>query len=1076
MAEDIRILIRAATEGLNQVTDAAKRIKDLGGDASDTEAKARKLKDELDQLATQQRLITQFQQLKTETGSTRQALEQAQQRAQQLGREFAQTEAPTAKLKREFAAARGEVTQLRERLIAQNAALNETRGALTATGVNTKELASAQVQIRTRTAEAQQGLKGYATELDRTEQELRETKGQLAETEQQVDKTSGGFGRFKSALLGVGAALGVGGLGAVLRNSSVAAADFGLKVAEVSTLLEDTSGIERITDASRELAKEFGNSPTEQAQAFYNIISAGTTDAAEATELLTAANKLAVGGVTDVATAADGITSVLNAYGLSADNAAKVSDQLFTTVRLGKTTVDEYSSALGQVAPIAAQVGVGFDEVSAAVASLTANGVKTSQAITQIRAAISNVLKPTSEASQLAEDLGLNFSATGLKAQGLGEFLRGVIGATDGNVESLTRLFGSTEAVQAVLGLTGDELERFDTNLAQVRDSTGATEVAFEKVAGSDSSTAARMRAQFADIALTAGELINRALLPLGTELAKIAGEFAATGESGRKMGEEVEAASARIAPVLSAIAGSVQVFAGGVQVLFNTVQIAARGLLASITDMAAGISLALAKVTFGDVSARLQADGENLRATAQEIRDGISTDLEDIGRAGDSARDGLIRAGEGFAELGRGAEGATPQVAANAAAVGGLSEEAQAAADAQLDAARAAALSGSSAAEASPQVQALATSQRQLAVEAEKVGVKTVAASGQVREALKTLGIDAAAVLTGISTENGKLLESFRVLVNDSDSDPRLKIAAFDALFARLKTPQELEELKETFGKGFPGAVKESEVRLAALVQRLTELKTPAKEAANEVRTLNDLADAYNNRIQEQIKSAAAFNAAQQDRINKIKDEADAREQLLTKLREERDLQREIRDAEIRRDGLDARDIPDRNTGAAGGNAANRRGFGTLSAADQQLIAELEARRNADLIAGSNARTRGVSTAGPGEAFRTANQIARNNAELDQLVLSLNQGGGAAARARDALRTQLGIGPSGPDPATAAANQAARNVQTIRIELPRVGRFGGGAITTTDSSSAATLQSFIEQLLREQALSGAGA
>ena len=995
MAEDIRILVRAAAEGLGQITDAAKRIKDLGGDSSEAEAAARKLKDQLDQLAAQQRLITTFQQTKREIGDTEVALAKAQQNAQTLGRAFSTAEQPTAKLKREFEGARKEVTQLRERLIAQNGTLNDSRTALQNAGINTKELAAAQVQIRQRTGEAQQGLKGYSEQLDRTEQELRETANQakpaandIRETGKAGDDASGGLGRFRSVLLGVGAALGVGGLGTVLRNSSVQAAEFGNKVAEVSTLLSDTSGVDGLTDAARRLAVEFGNTPTEQAQAFYNVISAGTTDAAEATQLLTQANKLAVGGVTDVATAADGITSVLNAYGLSADNAATVSDQLFTTVRLGKTTVEEYSRAIGQLAPIAAQVGVGFDEVSAAVASLTANGVQTSQAITQVRAAIANVLKPTADATKVADELGIGFDAVALKSQGLGEFLRGVTEATGGNVEALTRLFGSTEAVQAVLGLTGDELERFDDNLQQVRESAGATDEAFGKIASGDQATGARMRAVFNDLALTAGELINRALIPLGTELATLAGGLSKTGDDARKMGNDVEAASKQIAPLLRVIAGTVQVFASGLQGFFNVVQIAMRTALANVFDFAAGFQGALAKITFGDVSKRFAAEGENLRQTAREIRDGINTDLEDLSRAGDKIKAGFDTAVTALAEMGRGAEEAKPAVDGLAGANERLEQSAEDAAYAELDAARAKAIAADEAAKATPKVQALAQAEGEAATQG-------AALSGSQRDAAESV----------------------------------------------------------------------------------EELGGNAEETTRQYRTLIELSEAYEKRLASEIASAQKFNQVQRERNALVQQQVSLADQLIQKERDLKNAERERFDASLRRGGVSPRDIPDRTSGpGASGNANQRPGFNTLSATDQQLIAELEALRLQQQSAASSSRSRGVSTSGPGSALQSQNEITAINNELNTLLRQLTQGGSAAEIARQTLRGQLGLGPGAPDPATAAVNQQNRNVQTIRIELPRVGNFSGAAITTTDANSASNLQAFIEQLLRDQALTGAGA
>ena len=57
------------------------------------------------------------------------------------------------------------------------------------------------------------------------------------------------------------------------------------------------------------------------------------------------------------------------------------------------------------VAPIAASMGIEFGNVTAAVATLTASGTPTSVAMTQIRAALSELAKPTSKISKLFTEL-----------------------------------------------------------------------------------------------------------------------------------------------------------------------------------------------------------------------------------------------------------------------------------------------------------------------------------------------------------------------------------------------------------------------------------------------------------------------------------------------------------------------------------------------------------------------------------------------------------------------------------------------------------------------------------------------
>jgi len=108
-------------------------------------------------------------------------------------------------------------------------------------------------------------------------------------------------------------------------------------------------------DAVGDQSKAFGSMPTETAKGFYQAISAGASSVEQATEAMTAANKLAIGGVTDIETAVDGLTSSMNAYGGEAGSFTDISDSMFTAVKAGKTTIGELANSIGAVAPLAAQ-------------------------------------------------------------------------------------------------------------------------------------------------------------------------------------------------------------------------------------------------------------------------------------------------------------------------------------------------------------------------------------------------------------------------------------------------------------------------------------------------------------------------------------------------------------------------------------------------------------------------------------------------------------------------------------------------------------------------------------------------
>ena len=257
-------------------------------------------------------------------------------------------------------------------------------------------------------------------------------------------------------------------------------------LAEASTLLEGTTAeMSLMRREATAMAAEFGGSTTQQVEAFYQAISAGAGSVEEATILLNSANQLAKGGVTDITTSVDVLTSATNAYAAAGLEASTASDILFTGVKFGKTTVDELASTLGNVIPIASSVGVGFDEIVAATAALTTQGQSTSIAITGIRGALSAVLKPTSEAAEIAEDLGIQFNTAGLKAKGFGGFIEDIIDKTDGSQEAIAKLFGSVEALNAVLAFTGGAGAAFNATMQGMADSAGATQEAADKVSSS---------------------------------------------------------------------------------------------------------------------------------------------------------------------------------------------------------------------------------------------------------------------------------------------------------------------------------------------------------------------------------------------------------------------------------------------------------------------------------------------------------------------------------------------------------------------------------------------------------------
>lgn len=277
--------------------------------------------------------------------------------------------------------------------------------------------------------------------------------------------------------------LGVASVGAALTKAASDARAFDTAMREISTLVDTTkTDMAGLTKEVLEQSKAFGAMPTEQAKALYEIMSAGASSAAEATETLTVANKAAIGGVTSVAVAADGLTTVLNSYNMAATEATRVSDIMFAANAAGKTNIEELSSSLGKVTPIAAAAGVSFEEVAAAVGALTKGGISTAESVTGLRAVIASIIKPSDEAAKLAKSLGLEYTSTALASKGLAGFLEDLRIKTKGNQDQMAILVGGVEALNPVMALTANNGKAFSEALDNVKNSAGATEVAFNKM------------------------------------------------------------------------------------------------------------------------------------------------------------------------------------------------------------------------------------------------------------------------------------------------------------------------------------------------------------------------------------------------------------------------------------------------------------------------------------------------------------------------------------------------------------------------------------------------------------------
>lgn len=262
-----------------------------------------------------------------------------------------------------------------------------------------------------------------------------------------------------------------------IRNGSV----YETSLAKVGTIADlGKLSIQKLGSQITDMSNTIGIAATDIAEATYQAISAGQ-DTANAVEFAGQAAKLATAGFTSTTSAVDILTTTLNAYGLSADQATHVSDVLLTTQNLGKTSVDELSSSMGRVIPLAAAYNVSVENLSSGLAVMTANGIATAEATTYTKSMLNELGDTGSSVGKiLQQQTGKSFAQLSADGKSLGDVLQVLYDSVGGDSTAFAGLWSSVEAGTGALSLASGGADKFNGVLAQMVDSAGATDTAYQ--------------------------------------------------------------------------------------------------------------------------------------------------------------------------------------------------------------------------------------------------------------------------------------------------------------------------------------------------------------------------------------------------------------------------------------------------------------------------------------------------------------------------------------------------------------------------------------------------------------------
>lgn len=298
-------------------------------------------------------------------------------------------------------------------------------------------------------------------------------------------------------------------LNSTLQDITADSRAFGAAMRVANTMAgKNAEGFAKLKNQVVEVAKNVPVARDELANGLYQVISNSVPED-NWIDFLNKSAKASVGGIADLGETVKVTSTVIKNYGLAWDAAESVQDKIQLTAKNGVTSFEQLAQALPRVTANASTLGVSIDELLASFAVLTGVSGNTNEVATQMAAIFTALVKPSSEATEMAEKMGIEFNAASIKAAGgLRNFLTQLdasvkeYAAANGVLEQevYAKLFGSAESLRALTPLTNQLAEKFSENVDAMANSAGTINAAYNEMSSTGSATTQMLKNQLGAI------------------------------------------------------------------------------------------------------------------------------------------------------------------------------------------------------------------------------------------------------------------------------------------------------------------------------------------------------------------------------------------------------------------------------------------------------------------------------------------------------------------------------------------------------------------------------------------------
>ena len=549
---------------------------------------------------------TAHDQLKTKVEAAKKAYEDSAKATGEDSEETQKLKAEYEKLSSQLSTSESQIAKTETAITKQEAAVNQSKAALT---------------------EMEAELKNVNAELARAP---------FDEYAAKAEKVGGTLTSVGQKLLPLSTS--IAGLGVAAVKTT---ADFDSEMSKVSAISGATgTDLDKLRGKAREMGAKTKFSASEAAQGMQYMAMAGwkTQDMMDGLEGIM---NLAAASGEDLASTSDIVTDALTAFGLSAKDSSHFSDILAAASSNANTNVSMMGETFKYAAPVLGSLGYTAEDAALAIGLMANAGIKSSQAGTSLRGAITNLAKPTDTVAAAMDKYGISLTDSSGKMLSLRELmeqLRQKLGGLSEaeQAQAAAALFGKN-AMSGMLAIINGSDKDFEKLAGAIDNCDGSSEKMANTMNDNLQGQITILMSQLQELAISFGEILMPKIRDIVTHIQNFVDKLNAMDEGQKETILRIGMFVAALAPMLMGL-GKVITFSANVSRALGTLSagLVKAGGFSGVFTKALGLITSPAAIVVGAIAAitaviiHLWNTNEDFRNTItaiwQKIKDAFTT------------------------------------------------------------------------------------------------------------------------------------------------------------------------------------------------------------------------------------------------------------------------------------------------------------------------------------------------------------------------------------------------------------------------------------------------------------------